>query len=218
MKEPKTMGFVIEEIGLVEAQTLVSAGDGKYSDIILMLSAKLPALEAENIGLPIENRKSFAFRLPGEKSLDEKTTRNICKYSNRAMSIQGINWLLRYSSKRFLFVCVPKIVKKIYARDASGSREKNRLKSQSLLAPILELRAKGMKSREIAIQLGIKLGTLYDIVYRYGKLKKSLPVGKSERNKQIQEYKSTHSWIETAEKFGMHRVSIMKIMKKMEAK
>lgn len=168
MKEPKSVGFIVEEIGLQEAETLVAAGEGKYSDVILMLSQKLPELEAANMGQPVENRKSFGFRLPGNGTLDEKMIKGLCHSVNLAIHKQGIEWNLRYSSRRKLFVCVPLKTKEKKILGISQPKlqtEKKTEDKEALIAKIKELHAEGKSYRNVANLLGISIPRLNYLIW-----------------------------------------------------
>lgn len=124
MKEPKEVAFSFQEINLLEAQSVVAAGDGKYSDLVIMLSKKLPELDETNSTLDIGEKKGFAFGLPGSHEVDEKERRGLCHSVNLRMNKAGILWQVRYSSNKKLFICVPKVTKsytlKKTAREEGG--------------------------------------------------------------------------------------------------
>lgn len=159
MKEPKQLGFVVQEILLNEAQTLVSAGDGKYSDLLIILSSALPEIEKKNSEAGPEEKKGFAFGLPGGKELEEKERRALCHQINLRLKRTGIHWSIHYSGNRKLFVCVPTItdpVQKVFlprvGRRHHGFEEKRQ--------QILTLKQAGFSYRQIAQKLGISQSTV----------------------------------------------------------
>lgn len=151
MKEPKELGFSFVDIGLVEAQNVIAAGDGKYSDLLIMLTETLPAIEQRNADLPSSERKGFAFGLPNGNEVDEKDRRGICHVVNLRLNRAGIAWRISYSGTKKLFICVPRQDK---IRSIRQLREKN-INPPDIGERIIGFRKQGMKYREIAKKLGI---------------------------------------------------------------
>lgn len=159
-KEPKELGFTFQEIDLAEAQQIVSAGDGKYSDLIIHLSKKLPELDRSNVGLAAEERKGFSFGLPGGAPLDEKEHKGITHSLNLRFSKMGLVWTVRYSQNKKMFICVPKKLKQV---SGGGRRYKTESYSERN-EKILAMRSQGIKGQEIADQLGITKAVVYSVV------------------------------------------------------
>lgn len=151
-KEPKEVGFVFEEIPLQDALTVIASGDGKYSDLIIMLSKKLPELEQNNMNVPASERKSFSFGLAGGKELEEKDRRKLCNSVSLRLRKGGVNWRIHYSGNRKLFICAPTKVKDrkplpLYRAQSSEIAAEE--------AQALELRKQGLPYSQIAAKMGI---------------------------------------------------------------
>lgn len=167
-KEPKEIGFVFEEIAMQDALTVIASGDGKYSDLIIMLSKKLPELEKNNMNLPASEKKSFSFGLPGGKELEEKERRKLCNSANLRLRRGGINWTIHYSGNRKVFICAPakaKVIKGAPLIDSLRSIPPEQEKQ------VLALRAEGLSYSEIAEKMGIVKSRVY---YIFGRKKKNL--------------------------------------------
>lgn len=178
-REPKTLGFTFEEIDLKEAQTLVQAGDGKYSDLVIMLSQKLSELDRANVGLAAEQRKGFSFGLPGGKELEEKERKPLMYSLNFRFNRMGIGWTIRYSQNKKLFLCVPRKVKgQKVARPvampliSNGATKRNggtrdRTDVIEFREKVIALSAEGMGATEIARRLNAKVGRVTAVQSKY---------------------------------------------------
>lgn len=170
MKQKETVGFVFQEIDLSEAQTIVAAGDGKYSDLVVMLSAKLPELEEKNRNLPLSEQKSFAFGLPGGKEIDEKDRRGLCHTLNLRMKSAGVHWKTHYSGNKKLFICVPlRNADKVVSRNRYLTGEKR----EAVVARIKALYQQGMKNPDIAKEMGMNLSSVNYCIYEKNKTRQS---------------------------------------------
>ncbi len=144
--EPKSLGFIFEEIPMADAENIVSAGDGKYSDLILMLAKKLPELEAMNQNG--DDQKAFAFGPSQGQALEEKERKALCHTVNLRLTKIGVNWSVRYSGNRKVFICVPKRSSKSKALAPHlGVSSQRAIRS----APVKtkELRSQSMSSQEL---------------------------------------------------------------------
>ncbi len=122
MKEPKEIAFQFQEVALVEAQNIVAAGDGKYSDLLIMLTQKLPELDNANRVLDISERKGIAFGLPNGKEVDEKDRRGLCHVVNLRLNKAGIGWRISYSGNKKLFILVPRIERTAKTRGSTNEK------------------------------------------------------------------------------------------------
>lgn len=170
-----TIGFDFSEIPLEEAQSVVAAGDGKYSNLIVMLSSKLPEIELNNMNIPLRDRKGFAFGLPGGKEIEEKERRGLCHTVNLRMNKAGILWRVTYSGNKKLFICTPRKEKvkkgeKFTTRNAYNvspdSAEKERR--------IRELKDAGMSLVKIGQTLGLSESAVHYHLYKKGDTAKPL--------------------------------------------
>lgn len=160
-----TIGFDFTEIPLEEAQSVVTAGDGKYSDLVIMLSKKLPELEMNNMNIPPKDRKGFAFGLPSGKELDEKERRGLCHTVNLRMNRQGVGWRVTYSGNKKLFICIPRKSKIKSVKDDSYV-PKSKWNGKEDEVKIMDLRDKGMSVPKISRTTGIDLQRVSYICYK----------------------------------------------------
>lgn len=187
-KEPKEIGFVFEEIAMQDALTVIASGDGKYSDLIIMLSKKLPELEKNNMNVPASERKSFSFGLPGGKELEERDRRKLCNSANLRLRRGGINWKIHYSGNRKVFICVPTKAKNAEPENSeprySAKRTYN-IKPRELTdeeTQALALRAQGLSYSKIAAKMGILESR---VSYICGKKPKKLQKSMAEENGEM---------------------------------
>lgn len=153
MKKQKELGFHFQEIPLQEAQSLAMAGYGNYADIKAVLLEKLPALP------PL---KAFAFGLPNGREVDEKARRAICSTTNQTLKKASIAWRVTYSSKKKIFVCIPRAKGRNSPYISNGVRAEDAKRKRK---DISELRDKNMTFKQISNHLGIPLNTITSIYY-----------------------------------------------------
>lgn len=167
MKEPKEVGFSFQEIDLTRAQNIVASGDGKYSDLVVMLAQKLPELENANNDLDISEKKGFAFGLPGGKEIDEKDRRNLCHTCNLRLKKMNIAWRISYSGNEKLFICVPDANGKTFQASENSPRTfKPRPGVSAMEKEMLELREQGLSYGQIAKRIGLQH---WKVAYHLGK-------------------------------------------------
>lgn len=162
---PEEIGFEFAEIKLEEAENLVAAGDGKYSSLVVLLSEKLRGLEESNGGLPLSERKSFAFGLPKGQELEEKARRGLCLAVNNRIQKLSVQWKVSYSGNKKLFVCTPLRSTDNAAKRGPYYKVKNpSAKTKDLYEKIKLLRDRNMSLREIAQTLQV---TIHEVKKAY---------------------------------------------------
>lgn len=154
LKEKLTLGFEFEEVPLQEAQNVVTAGSGKYSALVVILSKKLMELDIKQASLPPSERKTFAFGLPGNKELEEKSRDSLAGTVTKTLVKLGLAWKIRYSPSMKQFVCVPVVGPAVKAK-ATGRRVASSEESARRREEIMKLLAKGVRPIDIATQLGL---------------------------------------------------------------
>lgn len=168
MKEPRTLGFTFQEVSLEEASAVWAAGGGKYAELIFSVMGKLRELDKRNDGLPLAERKTFVFGLPGGKALADTERKRLSNSLGLALRRHERPWVIRYSGAKKVFVCLPsnsnegKPPKKIRAPSSAEPSTKT-VKRGSQKAQIIAMLNQKIRPMEIAKQLGIQNGYVYKI-------------------------------------------------------
>lgn len=184
MKEAKEIAFSISEISLQDAQNVVAAGEGKYSDLLITLCQKLPIIELNNLNIPASERKAISFGVPGGKEIDEKDRRGLCHMVNIGLRRSGIMWKIHYSGNRKLFICVPRKdkINEIKFKPVKTSAPEvgsawNTTNSKKNI--VLEMKERGLSANNIARKLDAPLSAVNYYYYPRERLRlerKQVPV------------------------------------------
>lgn len=97
-KKQEVVGFSFQAIPLHVAQSMATAGNGKYSDLIAKLLEVLPDLKPD---------EGYAFGLP-KGEVKEEDRHRICFVLNSRLRQSRVFWRITYSGNKRLFVCIPR--------------------------------------------------------------------------------------------------------------